>query len=137
MLVGHLDKDSAARGAEGPLLSEVGDTALSLGERVASGASRVRGYSVRLRLLIPPHPATDPSPVPLRLMKTPAAGHPLPKGEGKDPNPCHSPARRGEVRTCRPKGRRYAACSPTAAGHPGMEWTGADRRNFAATSPSN
>src|SRR5208282_1504590 len=25
---------------------------------------------------------SDPSPVPLRLMKTPAAGHPLPKGEG-------------------------------------------------------
>jgi hypothetical protein len=24
----------------------------------------------------------DPSPVPLRLMKTPAAGHPLPEGEG-------------------------------------------------------
>ena len=24
----------------------------------------------------------DPSPVPLRLVKTPAAGHPLPKGEG-------------------------------------------------------
>jgi len=26
--------------------------------------------------------ANDPSPVPLRLMRTPAAGHPLPKGEG-------------------------------------------------------
>ncbi len=25
---------------------------------------------------------SNPSPVPLRLMKTPAAGHPLPKGEG-------------------------------------------------------
>jgi len=28
---------------------------------------------------------TDPSPVPLRLVKAPAAGHPLPRGEGKDP----------------------------------------------------
>jgi hypothetical protein len=26
--------------------------------------------------------ASDPSPGPLRLMKTPAAVHPLPKGEG-------------------------------------------------------
>jgi hypothetical protein len=26
--------------------------------------------------------ARDPSPVPFRLVKTPAAGHPLPKGEG-------------------------------------------------------
>jgi hypothetical protein len=25
---------------------------------------------------------TDPSPGPLRLVKAPAAGHPLPKGEG-------------------------------------------------------
>jgi hypothetical protein len=27
-------------------------------------------------------PASNPSPVPLRLMTTPAAGHPLPRGEG-------------------------------------------------------
>jgi hypothetical protein len=27
-------------------------------------------------------PGTNPSPVPLRLVKTPAAVHPLPKGEG-------------------------------------------------------
>ncbi len=26
---------------------------------------------------------SNPSPVPLRLVKTPAAGHPLPTGEGK------------------------------------------------------
>ena len=29
--------------------------------------------------------ARDPSPVPLRLMTAPAAGHPLPKGEGVRP----------------------------------------------------
>jgi hypothetical protein len=34
--------------------------------------------------VIPPRRATDPSPVPLRLMKAPDAGHPLPKGEGRD-----------------------------------------------------
>ena len=28
--------------------------------------------------------SSDPSPVPLRLVETPAAGHPLPKGEGKN-----------------------------------------------------
>jgi hypothetical protein len=32
------------------------------------------------------HPLTDPSPVPLRLVKTPAAGHPLPEGEGSFPH---------------------------------------------------
>ena len=32
--------------------------------------------------MIPPRNARDPSPGPLRLMKAPAAGHPLPKGEG-------------------------------------------------------
>ena len=31
-----------------------------------------------------PHRATDPSPVPRRLAKTPVAGHPLPKGEGEE-----------------------------------------------------
>jgi len=30
----------------------------------------------------------NPSPVPLRLVKAPAAGHPLPLGEGKDPRIC-------------------------------------------------
>jgi len=31
---------------------------------------------------------SDPSPGPLRLVKAPAAGHPLPKGEGgKHPSP--------------------------------------------------
>jgi len=35
--------------------------------------------------LIPPRRATDPSPVPLRLVKAPVAGHPLPLGEGKEP----------------------------------------------------
>jgi hypothetical protein len=28
--------------------------------------------------------SSDPSPVPLRLVKAPVAGHPLPEGEGKD-----------------------------------------------------
>jgi hypothetical protein len=40
---------------------------------------RARGYFVNF---IPPQRATYPSPVPLRLVKAPVAGHPLPKGEG-------------------------------------------------------
>ena len=44
------------------------------GASVAGFSLRSRGGSVGWR--------RDPSPVPLRLMKTPAAGHPLPKGEG-------------------------------------------------------
>jgi hypothetical protein len=44
--------------------------------------------------------ARNPSPGPLRLVKAPAAGHPLPKGEGGFPNPnAHQkwqPSRRGE-----------------------------------------
>ena len=41
----------------------------------------MRGYF----FIFAPGPATDPSPVPLRLVKAPAAGHPLPEGEGKIP----------------------------------------------------
>jgi hypothetical protein len=68
-----------------PCTPEAGNAALSLGERVAIPQSReyqVRGYFVVLPHLIPPQRATDPSPDPLRLVKAPAAGHPLPKGEG-------------------------------------------------------
>ena len=53
--------------------------ALSVGERVASVASRVRGYYVELA---PRRRTSNPSPVPRRLRKTPDAVHPLPKGEG-------------------------------------------------------
>ena len=35
-----------------------------------------------------PRCGSDPSPVPLRLVKAPAAGHPLPLGEGRDPHVC-------------------------------------------------
>jgi hypothetical protein len=38
---------------------------------------------------------TNPSPGPPRLKKTPAAGHPLPKGEG-----CRSEGERAVVPTC-------------------------------------
>ena len=75
--------------------AEVRNTALSLGERVASVASQVRGYVVMLAPLIPPRRATDPSPGPRRLVKTPVAVHPLPLGEGKDPIPSLSPRERG------------------------------------------
>src|SRR5208337_761051 len=49
-----------------------------------------------LRYVCPPRSparATDPSPVPRRLVKTPVAGHPLPKGEGcaSDFGPPHCP----------------------------------------------
>ena len=60
-------------------------TALSLGERVASGASRVRGYFGISTHRIEFRRPTNSSPVLLRLVKAPAAGHPLPKGEGKGP----------------------------------------------------
>ena len=56
--------------------------ALSLGERTAipqSRESRVRGYCVELT---PRRRASNPSPVPRRLMETPDAVHHLPKGEG-------------------------------------------------------
>jgi len=43
-------------------VTEVGNSALSLGERVASGASQVRGYFVMFAHLIPRERATDPSP---------------------------------------------------------------------------
>jgi len=42
----------------------------------------VRGYFVAFTPAIPPQRVTDPSPVPLRLVKAPAARHPLPKEEG-------------------------------------------------------
>jgi hypothetical protein len=65
--------------------------------------SQVRGYFVMFAPLIPPQRATDPSPVPLRLVKAPVAGYPLPKAEGKDPIPCRSPREMGRSWRC---GRR-------------------------------
>jgi hypothetical protein len=75
------------------LWSKARDSALSLGERVASVASRARGYLVILDPVIPPCRASDPSPGPRRLVKAPVAVHPLPLGEGKDPIPSLSPRR--------------------------------------------
>jgi hypothetical protein len=72
--------------------AEVRNLALSLGERVASVASQVRGYLVMSAHLIPPRRASDPSPGPRRLVKAPVAVHPLPLGEGQAPIP--SPFRR-------------------------------------------
>jgi hypothetical protein len=57
----------------------------------------VRGYYAVFAHLIPLHRASDPSPVPLRLVKAPVAGHPLPKGEGKDPIRCHSEFREVQI----------------------------------------
>ena len=75
--------------------AEIRKLALSLGERVASVASRVRGYLVMSAHLIPPRRANDPSPGPRRLVKAPVAVHPLPLEEGKDPIPSLSPRERG------------------------------------------
>jgi hypothetical protein len=44
------------------------------------GAS-IAGLGVRGGSLV--QAGSNPSPVPLRLMRTPAAGHPLPRGEGR------------------------------------------------------
>jgi hypothetical protein len=52
--------------------------------RNQADAEDAEGQVVMLLRLILGVQATDPSPVPLRLMKAPAAGHPLPKGEGKN-----------------------------------------------------
>jgi hypothetical protein len=90
--------------------AEVGMLAFSLGERVASVASQVRGYLVMLAHLIPPRRATDPSPGPRRLVKAPAAVHPLPSGEGKRRNPLAFP--RGK----RPEARCRAAVSSEREG---------------------
>jgi hypothetical protein len=75
--------------------AEVRNLALSLGERVASVASQVRGYLVMSARLIPPRRASDPSPGPRPLVKAPVAVHPLPLGEGKDPILSLSPRERG------------------------------------------
>ena len=61
------------------------EPALSPGERVASVASRVRGYLASRDPVPPPRLVSDPSPGPRRLVKTPDAVHPLPWGEGRDP----------------------------------------------------
>jgi hypothetical protein len=45
--------------------------------------------------LTPPRRASDPSPGPRRLVKAPAAVHPLPSGEGKDAIPSLSPRETG------------------------------------------
>jgi len=79
-------------------VKEVGNSALSLGERVASGASQVRGYFVMSARLIPTQRGTGPSPVPLRLVKAPVAGHPLPEGEGNGPILYLSPREMSRVR---------------------------------------
>jgi hypothetical protein len=69
------------------MVAEVGNPTLSLAERVASRASRVRGYLVWLDPVTPPRRATDTSPgrVPMKCIRI--AVHPLPLGEGKDPIP--------------------------------------------------
>ena len=48
----------------------------------------------------------DPSPVPLRLVKAPAAGHPLPKGEGCVSN-LSSPGERAKSPSLRKGVRRF------------------------------
>jgi hypothetical protein len=63
---------------------KVQGAALSLGERVARVASQVRGYVVVPDYAVFFCGGSDPSPVPHRLVKTPAAVHPLPSGEGED-----------------------------------------------------
>jgi hypothetical protein len=40
--------------------------------------------TIKVRMSDDAERSSDPSPVPLRLVKTPAGGHPLPQGEGKD-----------------------------------------------------
>jgi hypothetical protein len=75
--------------------AEVRNLTLSLGERVASVASQVRGYLVMSAHLIAPRRASDPSPGPRRLVKAPVAVDPLPLGEGKDPIPSLCPRERG------------------------------------------
>jgi hypothetical protein len=62
-------------------------TGLGFGIQESGVRSQVRGYFVMFAHLLPPQRGTDPSPVPLRLVKAPVAGHPLPRGEGKDTTP--------------------------------------------------
>jgi hypothetical protein len=45
----------------------------------------MRGYLVKCGPVTPPRRASDPSPGPRRLVKTPATVHPLPWGEGEGP----------------------------------------------------
>ena len=73
------------------------ETALSPGERVASVASRVRGFLLRLAALALPRPASDPSPGPRRPVKAPVAGHPLPLGEGENSISSRSPGDRARA----------------------------------------
>ena len=53
----------------------------------------------------------DPSPVPLRLVKAPAAGHPLPRGEGWDSIPA-LPSERARTQTPLSPVRRLGLNSP-------------------------
>ena len=73
-----ISKTPGAAGEHSP------NAALFLGERVASVASRVRGYLLRPVYLIRPHAVVDLSPSPHRLVEARAAVHPLPLGEGED-----------------------------------------------------
>ena len=73
------------------------ETALSAGERVASIASRVRGFLLSLAALILPRPAGEPSPGPRRLVKAPVAGHPLPLGEDENSISSRSPGNRART----------------------------------------
>jgi len=69
--------------------AEVGNLALSLGERVAipqSRESQVRGYLLLSAHPIPPRRATDPSPGPRPDKVHRDHGPPSPPGRGQRPN---------------------------------------------------
>jgi hypothetical protein len=63
-----------------------------VGSQESEVRSQVRGCFFMFAHLLPPQHGPDPSPVPLRLVKAPVAGHPLPRGEGKDPIPWRRPS---------------------------------------------
>ena len=72
------------------------ETALSSGERVASVASRVRGFLLRLAALILPRPASEPSPGP-RPDEMHRDRGPLPLGEGENSISSRSPGDRART----------------------------------------
>ena len=60
-----------------------------------------------------PRSASDPSPGPLRLMKAPAAVHPLPTGEGRALAGNVHPISRSIILPVRAGGWRHKARPPT------------------------
>ena len=110
--------------------AEVRNVALSLGERVASVASQVRGYLVILAHLIPLRRASDPSPGPRPDEVHRDRGPPSPFGRGQRPNSVPFSSGKGQKTEVGP------LCPARDVGHAHPQAGGSCRSHNFATSPS-